>query len=144
MNDYLFARANPNCTWVLYMTYRGHNAANKSGVSSKFWELRHRAGNPNVIALWGKIGTSGQTKLYTLEEGLEKAREKREKGGYVESGQQTLNHLTGILRSKGAPYNQITQVGTDSTGYYPCRDSLGDVVMTLTYQGVVQLLSSGA
>jgi len=75
--------------WKLRLEYVGENYANKSGLSSKFWQAE--VYGCVFVRRWGKIGAAGQTKretFYTPWEAkhaaLKLVEEKRSKGYVVE------------------------------------------------------------
>lgn len=62
------------------LVYIGPNSENISGSSAKFWSLDPVGGSRMIRATWGKIGTTGQSKMYMPEEASVKLAEKLRKG----------------------------------------------------------------
>ena len=65
---------------TISLVYIGQNPDNISGWSAKFWRLDPVRGSGDLRATWGKIGTAGQSKVYTADEGRQKVNEKLRKG----------------------------------------------------------------
>lgn len=133
--------------WRLYLTYRGGNDNNLSGWSEKFWEISHAAGSHEATVRWGKIGSHGQMMTCPLHKGLKTAQEKVSKG-YRESPtrckHQSVNVVSKLVakaKTKGFPYDQTVTAATTGSSF-SLLDADGDVIVTLTAEGVNQFMAA--
>lgn len=145
----ILASAPTSEEWRLYLTYRGGNDDNLSGWSEKFWEISHAAGSHETTVRWGKIGSYGQSMTCPVSKGLKTAQEKVSKG-YKESptrckhqSMNTVSKATIVAKaqSKGFPYDQTVSAVSANNGI-SLLDAEGDVIVTLTADGVKQFLAA--
>lgn len=139
--------------FVVRFEYRGSNRDNKSGRSSKFWQITF-SGSGFCEIRWGRIGSRGQSQRKSWWDAKEKAYKKQDKGYRYASGTQTS-----LPRPKPVPVpkpkclpdaNPINLVGPfaeivsmkESKRGFKCFDKSGEFLLELDKTGAAQVKAS--
>jgi predicted DNA-binding WGR domain protein len=129
--------------WAVRVEYRGYNDDNKSGRSSKFWEI-FSSGNGRVFCNWGALGTAGRSSPMEIEgfmEAYDKCCEKRAKGyRYMTGTQIQLPKAPTSVSELPEPYRSIRRLVDLGNGFFRAEDSGNQLIMELDREGKSQLM----
>jgi len=126
--------------WKIRLEFRGYNADNKKGSSSKFWEMYSKGQGHPVYINWGKIGTQGLSNPSPKDfwEAIEVQHAKLDKG-YVYANGSCPHHALPSEPKLPGPLGLVARIhGTPATGY-KAVDLDGNLVMKLTKVGAADL-----